>query len=101
MIAITEQKYRDWQNKLAAGKMFRFFWTGAGIYSVLGFIAVGIYLLFFSSASARQAAIFAAMAGLFTRYAVCEIIHLFYKKAHPYQCWDFNQPRSWLFSLAD
>lgn len=96
---ISDSQYLSWQNRLKANKLFRIFWSFCGLYSVLVFIILGAIL--FLLPNSRIAALVALAAFLLARFAICEIIHLFYKKPHPYQRLNFMPPSTWLMSLTD
>lgn len=96
---ISNQTYLNWQKKLAENSLFRNFWTFAGIYSVLFYAIFAAYLL--TLPNGAKALFSVILVGFFTRYAVSEIIHFFYKKQHPYQRLNFTPPTSRLFCYTD
>ena len=96
---ISDTQYLTWQKKLANNKIFRQFWLFWGIYAVAIYALMGIIALVVYKD--WKILVMTAVAAVFNRYVVCELIHLFYKKPHPYQRLNFTPPTSILFSFKD
>lgn len=91
--------YLKQQQLLAASKGYRWFWQGWGLYGVLVYFVLAVIFLF--QPQGWKIIFLAVLAGLVTRYAVCGLFVVFYKKPHPYQSLKFDPPTSWLFSFQD
>lgn len=96
---IKDSLYLNWHQKLSISPGFRAFWKFAGLYSIIFYAGLALWALNFDRG--WKVVLAAAAAALFTRYVVCELIILFYKKPHPYQRLGFRPPTSRLFSFAD
>ena len=100
MSQISDATYRHWQERLARGGFFRRFWAFWGLYAILLYGAAGVWLLAMSWRNWR-ALLLAAAAGLLNRYVICEVIHRFRRKPHPYQRLNLNTLGWWLMSWKD
>jgi membrane-associated phospholipid phosphatase len=96
---MQDQTYITWQNRLAARKWYRRFWQGVGLRGILIYFLLSIIFIF--QPYGWKIVFLAGLAGFITRYVICELFVLAYKKPHPYQRLDFKVPTWWLFSMPD
>lgn len=94
MAIISENQYLAWQKKLGENKIFRWFWVFCGIYIILAYFCVSLYLLFLHQ---YKIVLIALVAFVFSRFVICEIVYFFYKRRRPCQRLNFIPPQSRLF----
>ncbi|HVY67947.1 MAG TPA: phosphatase PAP2 family protein [Patescibacteria group bacterium] len=97
-MGIADQTYLRWQKRLQDNKVFRRFWTLAGVY-ITGFFYLGIVLCFVPGLRPMVFLGFASF--VFARFVICEGIYFFYKKVRPYQNLGFLPPIAPLFLSFD
>ncbi|MBL8030141.1 MAG: phosphatase PAP2 family protein [Candidatus Doudnabacteria bacterium] len=93
---ISESAYSAWQAKLQGMSWFGFIWKFWGMYGIVYYLAVGVFLLV--RPESRILAATAFLAFVLARGVVAEILYLFIKTQRPHQIYNFSQPKSWLFS---
>jgi len=91
--------YLKQQKLLATNKWYRWFWEFWANQSILLYGLAAIFII--AQNQGWKVVILAVCSGLFARYVVCEIVHPFFKKQHPYQRLKFQPPTFWLFSRTD
>ncbi len=92
---ITDQQYLSWHQKLSENKLFRRFWVFWGIYSVLTFFVISLYLIIINQ---WQVVVLLLSAFVLARHIVSPLIFTVYKKARPYQRLQYRTIYSWLMS---
>lgn len=92
----TAEQYKAWQEQLKASQRYRWLVVFAGIYSILLFVPLGLYLL--TRPQGVRLVILCLVALAVARGLVTELITFLYKKQRPYQVYTFDAVSSWLFS---
>lgn len=93
---MTENQYKNFQTKLKANKLFRYFWQFWAIYSFVFFAAAFGYI--YTTPHWQEIFALSAIAFILARGVVITSINFYYKRERPYQKFNLNPITSLFFS---
>jgi undecaprenyl-diphosphatase len=92
---MNQNRYLDWQEQLKTRKLYRTAWTFFGIYSIVFIFLIGVVLI---AHHQEKVVLVALIAFVIARLIFSPLIYLFYRKARPYQKFNFDTLFSRLLS---
>lgn len=92
------ERYLGWQEQLQKNRFYKALVVFAGVYSVVLFLPLLVYLL--PRENGVKIILLCLIALVIARGIVAELCYFFLKKQRPYQLYKFTPYTSWLFSNA-